>query len=152
MLSLPLYMNLLTRFLKGCGIKFNGIPNYISPDVYFDNFHKITIGNDCVISKHVVFLTHDYSITTAIKAEGHSVSRDISLDGDIIIGDNVFIGLRSTILPGVKIGANSIVGACSVVKGTIPSGVVVAGSPAKPIMTTKEYLEKKRSLLDICNG
>jgi acetyltransferase-like isoleucine patch superfamily enzyme len=59
--------------------------------------------------------------------------------GSIEVGDNVFLGVNSIILPGKKIGSNSIVGAGSVVTKDVPPGVVVAGNPAKVISTLQEY-------------
>ena len=53
--------------------------------------------------------------------------------GKIIIGNNCFIGARSTILPGVTIGDNTIIGAGSVVTKDIPSNVVAVGNPCKII-------------------
>lgn len=150
MLSTRVYMIFLTKFLKLCGMNIIGSPNYISSDVYFDNFHRITLNNDCVISKKVVFLTHDFSITIALKAAGQNKNEDVSIDGNIVIGNNVFIGLRSTILPGTNIGDNTVIGAGSLVKGNIPSNSVVAGNPAKIIMTIDEYLKKKANrIIDI---
>lgn len=49
----------------------------------------------------------------------------------ITVGDDAFIGARAFILPGVTIGARSIVGACSVVTHDIPSDVIAAGNPCK---------------------
>ncbi|MDO4534475.1 MAG: DapH/DapD/GlmU-related protein [Clostridium perfringens] len=49
----------------------------------------------------------------------------------IIIGNNVWIGGNSTILPGVTIGDNSIIAAGSVVTSNVPKNVIVAGNPAK---------------------
>ncbi|WP_309600814.1 acyltransferase [Emticicia fluvialis] len=49
----------------------------------------------------------------------------------VTIEDNVFIGAHSTILKGVRIGKNSIVGACSVVSKSIPENEIWAGNPAK---------------------
>jgi serine acetyltransferase len=82
----------------------------------------------------------------------------------IVVEDNVFIGARAIVLPGVVIGSNSVVAAGSVVTKHVPQGVVVAGVPAQVISTTKEYArkldscvqtkglsarEKKRKLLEI---
>jgi maltose O-acetyltransferase len=53
----------------------------------------------------------------------------------IIIGDDVFIGARCTILPGVELGTGSVVGAGSVVRESVPDWTVVAGVPAVPIST-----------------
>lgn len=57
------------------------------------------------------------------------------LKADTIIGSNCVIGVRSIILPGVKIGESSIVGAGSVVTKDVPAHSVVAGNPAKVIRT-----------------
>ena len=62
--------------------------------------------------------------------------------GRIRIGNNCFIGARSTILPGVTIGDNSIVAAGAVVNRSIPSGEVWGGVPAHYIMKTKDYADK----------
>ena len=51
----------------------------------------------------------------------------------ITIGRNVWIGIASTVLPGVTIGDNSIVGANSVVTHDVPPNTIVAGSPARKI-------------------
>ena len=49
---------------------------------------------------------------------------------EILISEDVFVGARAFLLPGVKIGAGSIVGACSVVTRDVVAGVIVAGNPA----------------------
>ena len=51
----------------------------------------------------------------------------------IEIGDDVWLAARVTVLPGAKIGRGSVIGAGSVVKGTIPPGVVAMGNPARPL-------------------
>jgi acetyltransferase-like isoleucine patch superfamily enzyme len=55
------------------------------------------------------------------------------LHTDTFIGENCFIGARSIVLPGIRIGSNSIVAAGSVVTTDIPSGCIVAGNPARVI-------------------
>ena len=45
-------------------------------------------------------------------------------------------------MPGVKIGSNVVIGACSVITNNIPDNVVVAGNPAKVLKTIEEYFEK----------
>jgi putative colanic acid biosynthesis acetyltransferase WcaF len=51
----------------------------------------------------------------------------------INIGENAFLGIRATIMPGVDIGSGAIVGACAVVTKDVPAGAVYAGNPARPI-------------------
>lgn len=67
---------------------------------------------------------------------------EIDLVKPIIVGDNVFIGYGSIILPGTKIGNNVVVGARSVVSGVIPDNVVVAGTPARIIKDLSAYKTK----------
>ncbi len=68
--------------------------------------------------------------------------------GSIKIEDNVFIGARALIMPGVTIGENSIIGANSVITKSVPQGVVVSGNPAKVLCSVEEYLNKQQKLLD----
>lgn len=139
-------MRLYTKLLKALGLNMTGMPRYISSDVYFDNFSAITLSERTVISKRCVFLTHDYSPTTAFFTPPpileEYVKSDVRLDGHITIHENVFIGLGTTILPNTDIGRNCIIGAGSVVKGTIPDGSVVVGNPAKVLCSIYDYKKK----------
>ena len=68
------------------------------------------------------------------------------------IGDDVLVGANSVILEGIKIGNNSVIAAGSVVINDIPSGVVVAGSPAKIIKNVDNKTKDKTKLLDDLRG
>ena len=101
----------------------------------------LKIGDYCKITAGCTILTHDYS---------RSVTRmycgDIIGEGGVTsIGDNVFIGMHSIILMGTTIGDNVIIGAGSVVSGNISSNVVVAGNPAKVIMTLDEHITRRKN-------
>ena len=56
----------------------------------------------------------------------------------MVIGDNVWVAGRATVLKGVSIGADSVVGYGAVVTSDVPAGVVVAGNPARVVRTLYE--------------
>ena len=64
-------------------------------------------------------------------------------DGEVVLYDNVFIGAKSTIMYGVKIGPNAIVAANSVVTKDVPEGAVVGGNPAKIIGSYNDVAQKR---------
>ena len=64
------------------------------------------------------------------------------------IEDDVLIGANAVILEGIKIGNGSVVAAGSVVVKDVPSGVVVAGSPAKIVKSVDEQTKDKTKILD----
>ena len=68
--------------------------------------------------------------------------------GRVKIGNRVFVGANVTVLPGVEIGDDVVIGAGSVVTHDIPSGSVAAGNPARVISTLDEYLEKQKSRME----
>ncbi|MBC8393203.1 MAG: acyltransferase [Deltaproteobacteria bacterium] len=112
-----------------------GENSYLSNVTLGSEPYLITIGNG-VYAAHTTFITHD---------GGLSVLRDRVLLNEyfdpITIGNNVFLGWESVILPGVTIGDNVVIGARSVVAKDIPSNCVAAGVPAKPIKTIDEYYQ-----------
>lgn len=113
--------------------KLNGIPDWGSEP------WLIELGNHVECSSGVSFITHDGSTWVFREEERY---KDVIRYGKIIIKDNCFIGMRSTIMPGVTIGPNSIVGAGSLVTKNVPEGCVYDGVPAKFICTVDEFKEK----------
>lgn len=101
----------------------------------------LKIGDYCKITKGCTILTHDYSRSVMRIVDGQIIGEA----GMTMIGNNVFIGMHSTILMGTHIGDNVIVGAGSVVSGTVPSNVVVAGNPARIIRTLEEHIAIRKS-------
>lgn len=99
----------------------------------------ITLGNHVEISLNVTFLTHD-GATWCFRDQDRY--KDVIRYGKIVIEDNCFIGANSTILPGVHIGPNTIVGAGSIVTKDLESNSVYAGVPARRICSLEEYAEK----------
>lgn len=116
---------------------------FISPskcDIDPGRLDYITIGKNCCLSC-ITILAHDYSWYLFLEAYN-----DILPDsgGEVVIGDNVFVGYQACILKGTHIGNNVIIGAKSVVKGNVPSNTVWAGIPAKQICTLDEFYNKKK--------
>ena len=72
------------------------------------------------------------------------MERFLAHRGGVKIGNNVFIGMKTTILKGVHIGDNVIIGANSLVNKNIPDNCVVAGNPAKIIMSIEDYYIKRK--------
>jgi maltose O-acetyltransferase len=95
----------------------------------------IEIGDNVTMAPRVHILCHDASTKTFLN---HTKI------GRVTIGNNVFIGAESVVLPGVSIGDNVIIGANSTVTHDVPEGTVVAGTPAKVICSLEEYLNKER--------
>ena len=93
-----------------------------------------------------ICLLTDYSITNAFRATGKILSKDIALVRGIRIGNNVFIGKKSIIMPNCEIGNNCIIGAGAVVRGKIPDGSVVIGNPAQIVGDVFKLAEKWEKL------
>lgn len=98
----------------------------------------IRIGDHCTVTSGVRFVTHD-GACWVLRPE-HPGLEDF---GAIDLRDNCFIGVNAVILPGVKIGPNSIVAAGAVVARDVPPDTVVGGVPARPIMTLDQFRERK---------
>lgn len=117
----------------GEGCRLNGYPYWGSEP------WLIELGNHVEISLRVTFLTHD-GATWCFRDKKRY--KDVIRYGKIIIDDNCFIGANVTILPGVHIGRNTVVGASSVVTKDLEPNSVYAGNPAKRISSIEDYAEK----------
>ena len=109
--------------------------------VIIDDSHPwlIEIGNDVTLAPRVHIIAHDASTKTFL---------GFTKIGTVIIGDRVFVGAGTVILPSVKIGNDVIIGANSTITHDLPDGVVAVGNPARVICTTKEYLDKEKKRMD----
>jgi len=110
----------------------------VDRDTFGSEPYLVTIGDHVTIAEGTRFITHDGGVW--VLREKHP---DLDVFGKIHIGDNVFIGLNSIILPGTIVGNNVVIGAGSVVRGVISGNSVVAGVPAKRICAIDEYEQKK---------
>lgn len=100
----------------------------------------VSFGNNVEVASGVRFIVHD-AIHGVINRDGHSGVTVKENIGEIVIGDNVFIGAGTIILPGVKIGSNVIVGAGSVINKDLSDNSVCAGVPCKQIGTYEGYVK-----------
>lgn len=97
-------------------------------DTKIDFSGGVKIGKNSLISKNTIIETHDHGL------DPHSTPNFLSLE----IGDNVWIGMNSIILSGVRrIGKNSIIAAGSVVTKEVPENCIIGGVPAKIIKKLK---------------
>jgi carbonic anhydrase/acetyltransferase-like protein (isoleucine patch superfamily) len=99
--------------------------------------YLVTLGDNVFISIDASFVCHDGS-TLPFRKD----IPDLELAGEIIVGNNVFIGTKALILPGITIGNNCVVGANSVVTKNVPDNCVVAGNPARRIKSIEDFLNK----------
>ena len=120
----------------------------ITPGVRISASDAIEIGDNCMIASQVYITDSDW----------HGVYDRIARNAQpapIRIGNNVWISDRATVLKGVTIGDNSIVGALAVVTKAVPANVVVAGNPARvvkqldsagPFVTRADFYSDPRAL------
>lgn len=100
----------------------------------------IEIGKNCVLTDGVRVLTHGFDWVTL-----KNIYKEVlSSSGKVVIEDNVFVGINSIILKGVRIGKNTIIGAASLVTHNIPPNSVAVGSPCKVKMSISDYYEKRK--------
>lgn len=88
---------------------------------------EVCIGNDVMMGPECVIISRNHKssdLTIPMRAQGYVEK------GPCIIGDDVWIGRRVMIMPGVKIGSHAIIGAGAVVTKDVPEWAVVAGNPA----------------------
>lgn len=101
----------------------------------------IEIGNNVSITTGVTILTHGYDWSVFKGMYGDVLGSA----GRVKIGDNVFIGMHSTILKGVTIGDNVVIGANSLINKDVPDNCVVVGNPQRVVCDIDSYLEKRRA-------
>jgi len=92
-------------------------------DLRLSCYESIRIGNDVIMGDRV----------TLRDSDNHDIGSGRPMGAPIVIEDNVWIGLESTILKGVTIGTGAMVAAGSLVTKDVPPGTLVAGRPAKVI-------------------
>lgn len=115
---------LFPPFYSDCGINIKVGKNvFINSGCCFQDQGGIEIGNGTLIGQQVVIATLNHGEEPMHRAD--------MIPKSVHIGENVWIGCKVTILPGVKIGDNSIIGAGAVVTKDIPANCIAVGNPAK---------------------
>nr|WP_330362190.1 sugar O-acetyltransferase [Lacrimispora saccharolytica] len=111
---------------------------HMGNDVYA-NFHLTLVDDaDIFIGNHVMFGPNVVVDTAAHPIRPDIRKKQIQFNVPVTIEDNVWVGAGSIILPGVRIGENSVIGAGSVVTRDIPANVVAYGSPCRVIRAISE--------------
>ena len=108
-----------------------GIHTHLGRNVYA-NFNLTLVDDTYIYIGDYVMIGPNVTIATA----GHPIEPDLrrkeaQFNIPVNIGNNVWIGANSVILPGITIGDNSVIGAGSIVTKDIPSNVVAAGNPCR---------------------
>jgi acetyltransferase-like isoleucine patch superfamily enzyme len=109
---------------------------YFSDGVHISSIKSISIGSGCLFGSKIYVSDHSHGI---YKGEQQSSpdeppgQRSLGGGGPVVIGENVWIDDNAVILGPATIGKGAILGANSVVRGTVPANTIVAGAPAKPI-------------------
>lgn len=131
------------RFARSVGVNLGRNVRFYgaSPGMFGSEPWLITLGDNVHIVSGCHFVNHDGGVLIL----RHRFP-DLEITKPIKVGSNVYIGLNCTIMPGVTIGDNVIIGAGSVVSKDIPPNSVAAGVPARVIKTLDEYLEKAQSI------
>ena len=129
--------------ILGCWEKYgedNFTPSIIIGDncnigehAHLSSINKITIGNGLLTGRYVYIGDNSHGGFSPEESSIPPIYRKLKSKGPVAIGNNVWIGDKASILGGVHVGDNVIIGANSVVTKDIPSNTIVAGVPAKII-------------------
>lgn len=98
---------------------------------------RIVIGDGLLTGRFVLITDNGHGHNRAEELDTNPLLRKISSSGPVIIGKNVWIGDKATILPNVTIGDGAVIAANAVVTKDVPAYSVVAGCPAKIIKQIK---------------
>lgn len=100
----------------------------------------IEIGENCLLHQGLTLLTHDFTSRVFINLWNDFLPSS----GKITIGNNVWFGYNCTVLKGVTIGDNCIIGIGSIVSKDIPANSVAVGAPARVVCSIEDYYNKRK--------
>ena len=95
----------------------------IGKGAYFHCYGGLTIGNNVQFARYVTIYTSNHNFHSA----AYVPYDNTEIGSEVIIGDNVWVGMHAHILPGVKIGNNAIVGMAAVVTKNVPDNAIIVG-------------------------
>ena len=102
----------------------------------------ISFGNNVDVNVNFTIMTHDFASGVFLHRYGELVNSS----GEVSLGNNIYCGRDVTILKGVRVGDDCVIGLGSVVMHDVPAGSVVAGCPARVICSLDEYYAKRVKL------
>lgn len=100
---------------------------YINFNCTFVDDAQIHIGDGTMIGPNATIVAASHPVSPSLRAQGYGCNKPVH------IGRNVWLASNVTVLPGVSIGDNTIVGACSTVTRDLPANVIAMGSPARVV-------------------
>lgn len=111
---------------------------YIAKSANIPDPYLTSIGSNVWITSGCQLLCHDASVIMV----NIMCNKNFDRVGPITIGNNSFLGNNVIVLPDTKIGANTIIGAGSVVTKDVPDNTIYAGNPARMVCSIDEYIKK----------
>ncbi|MCB9411278.1 MAG: acyltransferase [Actinobacteria bacterium] len=124
------------QFARGLGVQVGeGVKFYgVSRGMFGSEPWMVSLGDRVYVTSGVLFVTHDGG-TLVLRHEEPT----LEWTAPISVGNDVYIGVRSIIMPGVSIGDRVIIGANSVITKSVPNDCVVAGVPGRVVRNYSEY-------------
>ncbi|SDL33765.1 sugar O-acetyltransferase [Kriegella aquimaris] len=111
-----------------------GAHTFVNANCFFLDNNIITVGENCLLGPYVQIYTAQHPLKACERiVQDVDGPRYLTSTRPVTIGDNVWIGGNSVIMPGVTIGDNVTIGAGSVVTKNIPDDVLAYGNPCKII-------------------
>lgn len=139
------FPQMYVKHLREVGVKIGANTAFFGA-VLIDETHPnfVEIGSNCVFTDGVKVLVHGW-VHPILAHKYGIISESVLAPRKVSVGNFVYFGTNTIVLPGVTIGDNVIVGAGSIVTHSIPSDCVAAGNPCRVLCSLDEYYEKLKA-------